>query len=193
MTTINDIADLIRILREQPEWAEALRGVLLSRELLSLPEEFARFVELTNTNFQTVNARLQQLETDLAEFKAETNQRFDQVDQRFDGIYQRLDRMDGRMDNGFGTNYEIRVESNLPSYAGQRLGLRNVQVLRGIMTGRDPALVERTEQAAVAGSITWADHDDLWLADLIFTGEAGPEAPRSTPWLRSASPRGTTT
>ena len=69
MTTINDIGDLIRILREQPEWAEALRSVLLSRELLELPEEFAQFVKLTNANFQTVNARLERLETDVAEIR----------------------------------------------------------------------------------------------------------------------------
>ena len=69
MTTINDIGDLVRVLREQPEWAEALRGVLLSRELLELPEEFAQFVKLTNANFQTVNARLERLETDVAEIR----------------------------------------------------------------------------------------------------------------------------
>ena len=69
MTTINDIGDLVRVLREQPEWAEALRGVLLSRELLELPEEFAQFVKLTNANFQTVNARLERLETGVAEIR----------------------------------------------------------------------------------------------------------------------------
>ncbi len=154
MTTINDIADLIRILQEQPEWGEALRSVLLSRELLDLPEKFARFAESTNTNFQTVNARL------------------DGMDQRFDGMDQRLDRMDGRMDNGFGTNYEIRVERNLPSHAGQRLGLRNVRILRGTVIGRDPTLAEQSEQAAEDGVISWTEHDDLWLSDLIFTGRS---------------------
>ena len=69
MTTINNIGDLVRVLREQPEWAEALRGVLLSRELLDLPEEFAQFVKLANANFQTVNARLERLETDAAEIR----------------------------------------------------------------------------------------------------------------------------
>ena len=44
MTTINDISDLIRIIRQDPDWAEALRSVLLSKELLALPETFAAFV-----------------------------------------------------------------------------------------------------------------------------------------------------
>ena len=45
MTTINTIEDLARILREQPTWAEALRALLLTQELLDLPGRFERFVE----------------------------------------------------------------------------------------------------------------------------------------------------
>ncbi len=145
MTTINDIGDLVRILREQPEWAEALRGVLLSRELLELPEEFANFVKLTNANFETIYGRL------------------DTMDGRFDAI-------DGRFDNGFGINYEMKVERNIRSYAGQQLGLRNTRVLRGSLSGQDSELEEITEQAVENGVITWEQNDDLWLSDLIFTG-----------------------
>ena len=38
MTTINDIHDLARILRENPDWAETMRGILLGKELLELPQ-----------------------------------------------------------------------------------------------------------------------------------------------------------
>ena len=62
MTTINDIADLVRILREQPEWAETLRGVLLTRELLELPAKFAEFVQLTQESNQLIDRRLTSLE-----------------------------------------------------------------------------------------------------------------------------------
>jgi exonuclease VII small subunit len=47
MTTINTIEDLIRLLDENPEWAEALRARLLTRQLMELPETFAKFVETT--------------------------------------------------------------------------------------------------------------------------------------------------
>ena len=149
--TINNIGDLIQILQDQPQWAEALRGVLLSRELLELPEEFAKFVQLTNTNFELVNTKLERLETRL-----ET----------------RMDGMDGRMDNGFGTNYEIKVERNLMSHAGQHLNLRAVRVLRGIMTSQDAAFNQVIESAVDDGKISWQDHDELMLCDLIFTGRA---------------------
>ena len=39
---VADIADLVKIMREQPEWAETLRSVLLSQELLELPEKMAQ-------------------------------------------------------------------------------------------------------------------------------------------------------
>ena len=193
MTTINDISDLVRILRDQPEWAETIRGVLLSRELLDLPEKFARFVDLTDRNFQAVNARLDHLESDVAEFKASVDERFDRVDERFDRMDERFDRMDerfnrmderfdrmdrrmdrmeGRMDNGFGTNYEVKIERNIPSHAGQHLGMRGVRVLRGTMIGRDTELADQVERAADEGVITWEEHDQLLLVDLIFTGRS---------------------
>ena len=42
MTTIEDLA---RILRDQPTWAEVLRALLVTQELLDLPGQFDRFVE----------------------------------------------------------------------------------------------------------------------------------------------------
>ena len=207
MTTINDVSDLVRILRDQPEWAETIRGVLLSRELLDLPDRFARFVDLTDRNFQAVNSRLDRLESGVAEFKASVDERFDRVDERldrmderfdrmderfdrmderfdrmderfdrmderFDRMDHRMDRMEGRMDNGFGTNYEVKIERNIPSHAGQHLGMRGVRVLRGTMTGRDTELAEQVERAADEGVITWEEHDQLLLVDLIFTGRS---------------------
>ena len=68
MTTIHTIEDLIRILDERPEWNEALRVRMLSRELLNLPQAFAEFAESTER-------RLAVLEVTLAEFIASTNQR----------------------------------------------------------------------------------------------------------------------
>ena len=67
MTTINDISDLIRIIRQDPDWAEALRSVLLSKELLALPETFAAFVSETRENSRLVNQRLHAIETNVAD------------------------------------------------------------------------------------------------------------------------------
>ncbi len=43
--TVEDLPTLIRLLNEYPEWKQALRSILLTEELLTLPERFERLVE----------------------------------------------------------------------------------------------------------------------------------------------------
>ena len=66
MTAINDIRDLLQILREQPDWADQVRAVLLSQELLELPSKVA----VLAATVETINRRLDGLEQDVAELKA---------------------------------------------------------------------------------------------------------------------------
>ena len=47
-TTIHTIEDLIRILDDHPEWTDALRARLLTRELIELPEKFTQFLAEVN-------------------------------------------------------------------------------------------------------------------------------------------------
>ena len=99
-TAIPDIVDLVKILREQPEWAETLRAILLTRELLELPENLARLTarveefiaQQTETNRMLVeqqarlteqqarlNEQLARLTARVEEFivqQTETNRRF---------------------------------------------------------------------------------------------------------------------
>lgn len=63
MATINTIEDLFRILDENPQWLEALRVRLLTRELLELPEKFAQFAAVTEKRFDNVEQRLGNVET----------------------------------------------------------------------------------------------------------------------------------
>ena len=46
-TAVNSIEDLVRVLDEHPEWLEALRARLLTRELLELPARLAEFAAAT--------------------------------------------------------------------------------------------------------------------------------------------------
>ena len=69
MTAINDISDLVRVLQDDPAWAEAVRSVLLSQELLKMPEEFANFARTVKENSEAVNRRLEHLESDVSELK----------------------------------------------------------------------------------------------------------------------------
>ena len=77
-TTINTIEDLMRVLDSHPEWLEALRSRLLTRELLAMPQILADFMETTNRRFE------------------EVDRRFEQVDRRLDGMDRRLQRLEDR-------------------------------------------------------------------------------------------------
>ncbi len=75
MTTVNTIEDLIRILDERPEWNEALRARMLSRELLELPQAFAEFAESTERRLTALETSMADLQATLAEFVANTDRR----------------------------------------------------------------------------------------------------------------------
>lgn len=55
MTTINTVEDLIRALDENPEWVEALRARLLTRELLEMPQTLAKLADTMSRQFEEQN------------------------------------------------------------------------------------------------------------------------------------------
>ena len=63
---IATIEDLVQVLDEHPQWLEAVRARLLTRELLELPQR-------------------------IAEFEAATDRRFEAIDRRFEAIDRRFD------------------------------------------------------------------------------------------------------
>ena len=103
MTTINTIEDLIRLLDENPQWAEALRVRLLTRELIELPARFASFA-------------------------AETNERFTQIDQRFDRIDSVLERIQTDLGYMRGAHARNAAMENASAIA-RAMGLQRVRTL----------------------------------------------------------------
>ena len=74
---IATVEDLVRVLDEHPQWLEALRTRLLTRELLALPQTLADFVAATDRRFAEIDRRFDVLErqmgrlrTDVAPIKA---------------------------------------------------------------------------------------------------------------------------
>ena len=72
---IATVEDLVRVLDEHPQWLEALRTRLLTRELLALPQTLADFVAATDRRF------------------AEIDRRFAEVDRRFDVLERQMGRL----------------------------------------------------------------------------------------------------
>lgn len=85
MTTINNIQDLIRVLDEHPEWLEAVRTRLLTRELLELPQtvaDLAAAVHELSSEVKTTSAAVKELTNTVNELANElraTNRRLDRL------------------------------------------------------------------------------------------------------------------
>ena len=105
MTTVNDFVDILRIIREQPEWGDALRSALLSRELLEMPQTLAEFAMATNR-------RLATLEDDVAELKA-GQARLEEAQARLEEAQARLEEGQARLEEG-----QTRLESSVARLEG---------------------------------------------------------------------------
>ena len=146
MTTINTIEDLARILRDQPTWAEALRALLLSQDLLDLPGRFNRFVEA-----QQETNRLTAL--------------------RLDGIDAQLNSLDGRMGNLQGGQYERSVRNKALARSVNALGFEGPYVALNQDGLTDPRLTSAIAQAIRDGLITHNGSGDLYEAALIISDQ----------------------
>ena len=153
MTTINTIEDLARILRDQPTWAEALRALLLTQELLDLPGRFDRFVEAQ----QKAN-----------EAQQETNRL---TDQRLNAIEGQLDRVEGQLGNLQGGQYERTVRTKALARSRFTLGFTGSYVAMNQDGLIDPRLNSAIDQAIRNGLVSQDGCADLFEADLIISAE----------------------
>ena len=68
---IATVEDMVRVLDEHPQWLEALRARLLTRELLDLPQTVADFIAATDRRFAEVDRRFDVLERQMVELRAD--------------------------------------------------------------------------------------------------------------------------
>jgi len=57
--TVEEFRDLVRLLEERPEWREELRRLVLTSELLALPEQIAELRARSEQQFQELTAAQQ--------------------------------------------------------------------------------------------------------------------------------------
>lgn len=186
MTTVNDFVDILRIIREQPEWGDALRSALLSRELLEMPQTLAEFAKATN-------ARLAALEEDVADLKAgqarleesharleERQIRLEEGQTRLEESHARLERsfakLDGDVGNLKGDACEIKLGRNIDTIIGQRLGLRRVRILKGSLLGNNTAYMDLMDLAEDRGDINQQEREDVNNTDYLLTGRNPSDA-----------------
>ena len=151
MTTINTIEDLARILQDQPTWAEALRALLLTQELLELPARFDRFVQA----------------------QQETNRL---IDRRLNAIEGRLDNVEGRLGNLEGGQYERTIRTKALARSQNLLGFDAPYVALNQDGLTDPRLTSAIAQAVRNGLVTRASSAEVFEADLIISAQGNRHA-----------------
>ncbi len=156
MHAIDTIEDLIQVLDEKPEWAEALRVRLLSSELIELPEKFTQFVAEMNSFVAEMNgfvaemngfvaemnsfvAEMKSFVAEMKSFVEATNerltkleQRFDKLEQRFDHHVEATDKRFNRIDADLGQIKGILARNATIEDAGiiaREMGLRRTKIL----------------------------------------------------------------
>ena len=172
MTTIRDIADFVRIINEQPEWNDTIRGIMLGRELLELPQRFAEFVRVTEENNRLVAERLGRLETDVAELKTDVGSlKTDMADMKVwrGETTLRLDRIEGRLGNLEGAELERRVHGDIANVASRWLGLNRVRIRQSRIVARSPEFQDIIDDAAEQNLITYEQGDHLQETDIIVS------------------------
>ena len=177
MTTINTINDLMRLLDESPEWLEAVRSRILTRELLELPHQFAQFVATTNERFDRIEGQIDRIEGRMDQFDG----RMDQLDGRMDRIEGRMDQFDGRMDqfDGRMDRFERslnRLINDFGEFRGKAASdatLKNAAAIAaaiGLIRIRNISQDElvRLAREQDTADIPRSDLDSFYVADLIM-------------------------
>ena len=171
MTTINTIEDLIRLLDENPEWLEAVRSRVLSRELVELPERFTRFEERMDAFVETTNSFITEMKVfvettnsfiaEMKVFVETTNSFIAEMKVFVETTNRRFDRIDADIGNLKGLFARRDVIDDC-SIIGRQMGLRRTRVL-----SRDD-LWDMTDDSAVVAGISSDDLRSFRRADLIM-------------------------
>ncbi len=156
MNTVNDFVDILRIIREQAEWGDALRGALLSKEELGLPQRLAEFAETTNRGLGT-------LERDVAELKAGQSR-----------LEAGQARLEGAVGNLRGNACEERVVNNIATVVRRPLSIRRVSVVKGQGVTDNMAFHELMDAAEDQGIISGQERIEADTTDLVIQGERYP-------------------
>lgn len=152
MASIATTADLLRLLREDPDFRDEVRSLLLTQELIELPERFARFEAYVERRFDEITGELRDLRSNVA-------------------------RNTSDIASLKGAEYERRVGKSFASYASKAFQQRHNRRMRrnrllysGIL-GRDSGFEELIADAVDNGLISDDERAELEQADAVMSGQ----------------------
>jgi hypothetical protein len=166
VTTISSTADLLRLLREDPDFRDEVRRLLLTQELIELPERFARFVTYAEQQFTEMRGDITRIDGSITEMQGSI--------QRIDG---EVIVIRGAVGGLQGAEYERKVSRSFASYASMAFSrrhnrrLRRNRLLHSSGQGMEREFEELLSNALDNGLITDAEALDMELADAVMRGE----------------------
>lgn len=169
--TVNDLQDLTRLLATHPEWLSEVRRLVLTNELLALPDivrELAEAQRRTEERLDQLVARMDELAVrmdQLAEAQRHTEERLD----RLTMIMERLVK---QMAEIRGDTLEMKFRDKAPAYFGRWLRRVRVVPITDIETQLETKLNDREMMDLFALDVlvrgqtrsTEAKGEEIWLA-----------------------------
>jgi hypothetical protein len=162
---VEDFQDLIRLLQARPEWRADLRRVVLTEELLALPEQIARLQVETDRRFHELAEAQRRTEERVAALVEAQNRINEQIAALTRVVYALTEDVRVlKVDVGDlkGDNLERRYREKAPAYFGRlvrRMRVLSAEELAGLL-----------EDAVEQGQLTEAERDEAILTDVVVRG-----------------------
>jgi len=178
--TVDDFQDLERLLEQRPEWRVRLRRLVLSDELLALPEQMSslrteidrRFQQIAETQQQTdvrlaalteAQQRTEARVSALAEAQQQTDARLAALTEHVATLTQTVGTLGNDVAKLKGFGLENRYQTRGHAYFGRLL--RRAHVLSS------DEITVLIDDATDGGVLTQAQADEILLADVIVRGK----------------------
>ncbi len=180
---IHTFEDLLNVLKAEPMWLEELRKLILTSDLLKLPERFEEFVQ---KDFKELNDRVDRMEQEMIGLKDEVKglkESVEKIDERLTKVESDVEvlkedvstlKEDVRtlkeevrtLKNDVaelkGSDFERKVRENTPAYLGKLI--RKCKVL-------DKAIIaDQLDEALDAGRITEEEREEGLSVYLVAEG-----------------------
>lgn len=174
---VEDFQDLMHLLEARPEWRADLRRIVLTDELLALPEQVNRLQAETDRRFRELAGQVATL-TEQVTALTEAQKRIQEqllvlieaqtrTDQQIAGLTQAVSVL--QIDTGElkGQVLEMRYQARAPAYLGRLI--RRSRVLSS------EKLARLLEDAVEQGQITDAEKNEVMWADVVVRGRSAQD------------------
>ncbi len=184
MATINTIQDLIRLLRENEEWRNAVRRELLTEELLELPQRFAEYVAANDKwrggmdewrgDVDKWRGDVDEWRGDVDEWRGDVDKWRGDVDKWRVGVDQKLDSLQISVDSLRGTALETKMYTKLAPLVAREFDVKRVRRILSpgtdylAIAGYRSEFMGKVEDAAEDGVISEDDETRIQVTDLIM-------------------------